>query len=91
MWYESTSYASKVALPYPFNLIRASEAIYIIKGSDVQIGFIADNGGEVVVNEMDSGKATFVPQGAVHFETNLSCEPAELIASNNHDVCVTRF
>ncbi|KAJ3159611.1 hypothetical protein HDU86_001620 [Geranomyces michiganensis] len=61
---------------------RASEALYIINGEKVLVGVIEENGGKVILNKLDTGKATFVPQGAIHFEQNLTCEPAVLIAAN---------
>ncbi|KAJ3147044.1 hypothetical protein HDU89_005852 [Geranomyces variabilis] len=61
---------------------RASEALYIINGEKVLVGVIEENGSKVILNNLDTGKATFVPQGALHFEQNLTCEPAVLIAAN---------
>ncbi|KAJ3180435.1 hypothetical protein HDU87_001944 [Geranomyces variabilis] len=61
---------------------RASEALYVINGDKVLVGVIEENGGKVILNNLDTGKATFVPQGALHFEQNLTCEPAVVIAAN---------
>ncbi|KAI8585395.1 RmlC-like cupin domain-containing protein [Geranomyces variabilis] len=61
---------------------RASEALYVINGEKVLVGVIEENGSKVILNNLDTGKATFVPQGALHFEQNLTCEPAVLIAAN---------
>ncbi|KAJ3195974.1 hypothetical protein HK101_010480 [Irineochytrium annulatum] len=64
---------------------RASEAIYVISGDDVQIGFIEENGAKVILNELHTGQSTFIPQGAIHFEINMSCKPAVAIAANNNE------
>jgi uncharacterized RmlC-like cupin family protein len=64
---------------------RASEAIYTISGSNIEIGIFNENGLEFISNTVRQGHATFIPQGAIHFEQNHSCEPAVLIASNNNE------
>jgi hypothetical protein len=64
---------------------RASEAIYNINGTNVLIAFAAENGANFIQNNVTAGKATFIPQGALHFEQNLACDGALLIAANNSE------
>jgi hypothetical protein len=64
---------------------RASQAIFNINGTNVRVGFAAENGANYIQNDVRSGFSTFIPQGAVHFEQNLDCEIAFLIAANNHE------
>ncbi|KAJ3230196.1 hypothetical protein HDU78_008571 [Chytriomyces hyalinus] len=63
---------------------RASEAIYVIQGN-VQVGFIEENGAKVIVNDLVQGQATFIPQGSIHYQVNLGCEQAVMIAANNNE------
>ena len=59
--------------------------------------FVEENGGEgAVVNDISQGDVTFFPQGLIHYQQNLSCEPATFIAAlNNEDpgavTITTRF
>ncbi|KAJ3021106.1 hypothetical protein HKX48_009201 [Thoreauomyces humboldtii] len=64
---------------------RASEALYVINGADILVGVLAENNAKLILNTLDKGKATFVPQGAIHFEQNLSCHPVTLIAANDNE------
>lgn len=42
---------------------RATEAIYAIRGENILLGFIPENGGKVTLNKVKDGQATFFPQG----------------------------
>jgi len=64
---------------------RASEAIYIINATNVQVGVVEENGGKVIVNNLRTGMAVFIPQGALHYEVNLDCNPVLAVAANNHE------
>ncbi|KAI8920065.1 RmlC-like cupin domain-containing protein [Powellomyces hirtus] len=64
---------------------RASEGLYVVSGDKVLLGVVEENGSKVILNNLHKGETTAVPQGAIHFEQNLQCEPAVLIAANNND------
>ncbi|TPX54682.1 hypothetical protein PhCBS80983_g05846 [Powellomyces hirtus] len=64
---------------------RAAEGLYVVSGDKVLLGVIEENGSKVILNNLHKGEATFVPQCAIHFEQNLQCEPAVLIAANNNE------
>ncbi|CAN0415931.1 unnamed protein product [Pylaiella littoralis] len=64
---------------------RATEMLYVIKG-DLRVAFLEENGGEgVVVNDVSQGDVAFFPQGLIHYQQNLGCEPASFIAALNSD------
>ncbi|CAM9799008.1 unnamed protein product, partial [Laminaria digitata] len=66
---------------------RATEMVYTIEGSYVRVAFVEENGGDgAVVNDLSQGDVSFVPQGLVHYQQNLGCEPATfLVALNSED------
>lgn len=69
---------------------------YVIEG-ELRVAFVEENGGEgAVVNDIRRGDVAFFPQGLIHYEQNLSCEPATFLAAlNNEDpgavTITTRF
>ncbi|CAM9252730.1 unnamed protein product [Scytosiphon promiscuus] len=76
---------------------RATEMLYVIKGQHVRTAFVEENGGEgAVVNDLAQGDVAFFPQGLIHYQQNLDCEPATFLAAlNNEDpgavTITTRF
>jgi oxalate decarboxylase/phosphoglucose isomerase-like protein (cupin superfamily) len=67
----------------PHNHPRASEIQYVIKGSNVTVSFVEENGGRVITNVIDTGKVSLFPQGLIHFQQNLGCEEAILLSALN--------
>lgn len=60
--------------------------LYMVEGVDLRVGFVEENGGDgTVVNDMSTGDLSFVPQGLVHYQQNLGCEPATILMSLNSD------
>lgn len=60
--------------------------LYMIDGSHLRAGFVEENGGGgAVVNDLSKGDVSFVPQGLVHYQQNLDCEPASFLASLNSE------
>ncbi|CAB1104740.1 unnamed protein product [Ectocarpus sp. CCAP 1310/34] len=76
---------------------RATEMVYVIKGEQLRVAFVEENGGEgAVVNDLAQGDVAFFPQGLIHYQQNLDCEPATFLAAlNNEDpgaiTITTRF
>ncbi|KAJ3191445.1 hypothetical protein HK101_007698 [Irineochytrium annulatum] len=64
---------------------RASEAIFFFSGSSIRVGFISENTGNLVMNDLAPGESTFIPQGALHFVINDSCEDAVFTGSFNNE------
>ena len=64
---------------------RATELLYVIKGSKLVTAFVEENGGRAIVNELSAGQATFFPQGLIHYQQNLGCETAEYISALNSE------
>ncbi|CAM9923033.1 unnamed protein product [Ectocarpus sp. 6 AP-2014] len=65
---------------------RATEMLYVIKGEQVRVAFVEENGGEgAVVNDLAQGDVAFFPQGLIHYQQNLDCEPATFLAALNND------
>ena len=67
----------------PHNHPRASEIQYVIKGSNITVSFVEENGGRVITNVVDVGKVSLFPQGLIHFQQNLGCEEAILLSALN--------
>ncbi|CAN0308541.1 unnamed protein product, partial [Ectocarpus sp. 8 AP-2014] len=45
---------------------RATEMLYVIKGEQVRVAFVEENGGEgAVVNDLAQGDVAFFPQGLI--------------------------
>ena len=64
---------------------RATEMTYLIEGNNLQVGFAEENGGRFLINVLKKGQVSFFPQGLIHFEQNLSCQPVKYISALNHE------
>eukprot|EP00904_Undaria_pinnatifida_P006385 jgi/Undpi1/2877/HiC_scaffold_14.g06254.m1 len=65
---------------------RATEMLYTIKGNHLRVAFVEENGGEgAVVNDLYEGDVAFFPQGLIHYQQNLDCEPATFLAALNSE------
>ena len=69
----------------PHSHPRATELIYVISGEQLRTAFVEENGGRVIVNDIGKGEATFFPEGLIHYQQNLSCEPATYISALNSE------
>jgi hypothetical protein len=68
---------------------RASEINFSVN-TTLQAGFLLENGDAFHLVDIPAGSAVAIPQGAIHFEMNPSCEPAMFVAGfNNEDPGVT--
>ncbi|TCD67067.1 hypothetical protein EIP91_000580 [Steccherinum ochraceum] len=63
---------------------RATEFNYAVDGT-VSVGMLTENGARFVSNTLAPGQAMIIPQGAIHFEMNLGCEPMQFVAGFNSD------
>ena len=53
-----------------------------IEGSSLRVAFVEDNGGEgAVVKDLYQGDVAFFPQGLIHYQQHLDCEPATFLAA----------
>lgn len=61
----------------------------LIRNVDTQgafeAGFFMENGNEFVLTNVTQGMAVVFPQGAIHFEQNMNCEPAVFVAGFNNE------
>lgn len=64
---------------------RATELLYVISGKDLRTAFTEENGGRVIVNDIGMGEATFFPEGLIHYQQNLSCNPVTYISALNSE------
>jgi oxalate decarboxylase/phosphoglucose isomerase-like protein (cupin superfamily) len=69
------------AINPPHTHPRATELIYMISGKDLRTAFVEENGGRVIVNDIGMGETTFFPEGLIHYQQNLSCEPVMFLAT----------
>ena len=77
-------YLKPCGLIVPHIHARSTSLIYVAQG-ELLTGFYQEAGGNYVTNVVRAGQATVFPQGSVHFEQNISCEPATLIAALNSE------
>ncbi|CAM9607934.1 unnamed protein product [Laminaria digitata] len=60
--------------------------LYTIAGNQLRVAFVEENGGEgAVVNDLYQGDVAFFPQGLIHYQQNLDCEPATFLAALNSE------
>ncbi|CAM9935250.1 unnamed protein product [Laminaria digitata] len=65
---------------------RATEMLYTIEGNDLRVAFVEENNGEgAVVNDLNQGDVAFFPQGLIHYQQNLGCDPATFLAALNSE------
>jgi hypothetical protein len=60
---------------------RATEIQIVVQGGPIMAEFIQENGARAVQNVVPIGSATLFPEGSIHFQQNLACEPTVFIAS----------
>ncbi|KAJ7776383.1 RmlC-like cupin domain-containing protein [Mycena metata] len=70
------------AMNSPHTHPRAAEINFSVNGT-LRTGMLAENGARFVVNQLPPGSMTIFPQGAIHFEQNIGCEPAMFVAAFN--------
>jgi len=60
---------------------RATELQIVVEGGPIYTEMIMENGARVVKNNVSLGMATIFPEGSIHFQQNMACEPTVFIAS----------
>ena len=63
---------------------RATEMIYAIQGR-FQVGFVEENEGRAIINDIGEGETHFFPQGLIHFEQNLACTKGIFLSAFTHE------
>lgn len=62
-----------------------TQMAYVISGS-MRSAFVEENGGEGnVVNDLLQGDVMFYPQGLIHYQQNLGCEPVSFVTALNSE------
>ena len=56
----------------------------VLEAENLLVGFAEENGGRVLINNLGSSDASFIPQGLIHFEMNLGCKPAAYLSIHNN-------
>ena len=86
---EKLSYSFTTLEPCSMNSFhlhpRASELLFVIEGENLQVGFIEENGGRTILNNIEAGHATLYPKGLIHFEHNLGCAQVRYLSAMNND------
>ncbi|KNC85977.1 hypothetical protein SARC_01853 [Sphaeroforma arctica JP610] len=57
---------------------RGTESAYMIEG-ELTVGFVMESG-RTVINDIKADQSTFFPQGLLHYQQNMGCEPAGFIS-----------
>lgn len=65
--------------------MQATEVIYVIKGSNLRTGFIEENSGRTIINDIKEGQSTFFPQGLIHYQQNLGCDTVQYLSALNSE------
>ena len=55
----------------------------MIEAENLLVGFAEEDGGRVLINNLGSSDASFIPKGLIHFEMNLGCKPAKYLSIHN--------
>ena len=63
---------------------RATELFFVVEGQ-FQTGFVEENGGRLILNNVSKGQLTFFPEGLIHFEQNLGCSNATFYSAFNSE------
>ncbi len=78
----TVGFISGCGINLPHTHPRATEINFIVSG-EFETGLFQENGARFIMETVSAGQATIFPQGAIHFEQNLNCEPAIFIAGFN--------
>jgi hypothetical protein len=80
----TVGYLNPCGMNLPHTHPRATEINFSVD-SDFEVGFYQENGAFFVMNMVHKNQAAVFPQGAIHFEQNLNCEPATFVAAFNSE------
>lgn len=87
----TVGFVNACSINTPHTHPQATEINFIVNGTFLS-GFIAENGARQIQNILYAGQAAIFPQGAIHFEANLECEPAMFVAAfDNEDPGVSQI
>ncbi|CAF0975502.1 unnamed protein product [Rotaria sordida] len=78
------AYVEPCGLVAPHIHPRAASMIIACNGTFLT-GYWVENSTAPVINTLQPGDATVFPQGSVHFEFNMGCEPAVFIAARSSE------
>lgn len=78
----TVGYISACGINLPHTHPRATEINIIVSGQ-FESGLFQENSARFIMQTISTGQATIFPQGAIHFEQNLNCEPAVFVAGFN--------
>lgn len=59
---------------------RSPEFAIVTAGGPLLTQIATENNGKLITNELQLGQATVFPQGAIHYQQNLGCSPAQFVA-----------
>jgi len=65
---------------------RATEFLYVVNGTGLEIGFIEENGARFVSNTVYPGQGSIFPKGSIHFQQNLGCDRLTFVAALNNSI-----
>jgi oxalate decarboxylase/phosphoglucose isomerase-like protein (cupin superfamily) len=63
---------------------RGNEIFYVLRGGFLT-GFLEENGGRYIENNITVGQAVLFPQGLIHYVQNLGCQNATFLAMYSHE------
>ncbi|KAI0046441.1 spherulin 1a [Auriscalpium vulgare] len=80
----TVGYLDACSMNTPHTHPRATEINFAVN-TTLRAGILMENGARYVGLEVPAGSAAVFPQGAIHFEMNLSCEPGMFVAAFNNE------
>jgi len=64
---------------------RSAEFQTLVSGDRLRTGIFEENGARFITNDLYVGQATVFPQGSIHFQQNLGCDPAIFVAGFSNE------
>jgi oxalate decarboxylase/phosphoglucose isomerase-like protein (cupin superfamily) len=80
----TVGYLGPCGINLPHTHPRATEINFSVDG-DFQVGFYQENGAVFIMNDVYANQAAVFPQGSIHFEQNMNCNPVTFVAAFNSE------
>lgn len=64
---------------------RASEFLYMLSGTSLQVGFTLENGARLVQGTLNPNQGFVYPKNSFHFQSNTNCDPVTFVAGWNDE------
>ncbi|KAH8923509.1 RmlC-like cupin [Atractiella rhizophila] len=69
----------------PHSHPRGSEIMFLVSGGPMRFGISLEAGGPTVYEYLRIGQSITLPQGSIHYGTNLGCDPTTIVSMFNSE------